>query len=149
MITPMDLRTKGFKKAAMGGYDKRDVDEYMQVLTEDYEKVYKQSVEATDKINTLTKLLDTYKAMEETMKNSIIVAQTAAEDLEKNAEEKAKLTIEEAKLQADKIIAQAEEKAAGIASKMSELKTSMEFFKNTAKGMLNAQLEVIEKFDAE
>ena len=149
MITPMDLRTKSFKKAAVGGYDKREVDEYMQVLTEDYEKVYKQSVEATDKINTLTKLLETYKSMEETMKNSIIVAQSAAEDLENSAEEKAKLMIEEAKLNAAKIISEAEAKAADITAKMAELKASMELFKNTAKGMLAAQLEVVEKFSTE
>ena len=149
MITPMDLRTKSFKKSAMGGYDKREVDEYMLVLTEDYEKVYKQSVEATDKINTLTKLLDTYKSMEDTMKNSIVVAQSAAEDLERTAEEKAKLTIEEAELNAKKIIDEANEKAADITAKISELKTSMEMFKNTAKGMLTAQLEVVEKFSTE
>lgn len=149
MITPMDLRTKSFKKATVGGYDKREVDEYMQVLTEDYEKVYKQSVEATDKINTLTKLLDTYKSMEDTMKNSIIVAQSAAEDLERAAEEKAKVAIEEAKVNAQKIIAEAEAQAADITAKMAELKASMELFKNTAKGMLTAQLEVVEKFSTE
>ncbi len=149
MITPMDLRTKIFKKSAMGGYDKREVDEYMQVLTEDYEKVYKQSVEATDKINTLSKLVDTYKSMEDTMKNSIVVAQSAAEDLEKTAEEKANLMVEEAKLTAKKIIDEANDKAAEITAQISELKTSMELFKNTAKGMLTAQLEVVEKFNAE
>ncbi len=146
MITPMDLRTKTFKKATMGGYDKREVDEYMQVLTEDYEKVYKQSVEAADKINTLSKLVDTYKSMEDTMKNSIVVAQSAAEDLEKTAEEKANLMVEEAKLTAKKIIDEANDKAAEITAQISELKTSMELFKNTAKGMLTAQLEVVEKF---
>lgn len=146
MITPMDLRTKTFKKSAMGGYDKREVDEYMQVLTEDYEKVYKQSVEATDKINTLSKLVDTYKSMEDTMKNSIVVAQSAAEDLEKTAEEKANLMVEEAKLTAKKIIDEANDKAAEITAQISELKTSMELFKNTAKGMLTAQLEAVEKF---
>ena len=149
MITPLDLRTKSFKKATVGGYDKREVDEYMQVLTEDYEKVYKQSVEATDKINTLTKLLDTYKAMEDTMKNSIIVAQSAAEDLEKAAEEKAKVAIEEAELNAKKIIDEAHAQAADITAKMAELKTSMELFKNSAKGMLTAQLEIVERFGEE
>ena len=149
MITPMDLRTKTFKKATMGGYDKREVDEYMQVLTEDYEKVYKQSVEATDKINTLSKLVDTYKSMEDTMKNAIVVAQSAAEDLEKTAEEKANLMIEEARLSAKKIIEEANAQTAEAANKLAELKTSMELFRNTAKGMLTAQLEVIEKFGEE
>ncbi len=149
MITPMDLRTKTFKKAAVGGYDKRDVEEYMEAIISDYEKVYRQSIETTDRINTLTKLLDTYKAMEETMKNSIIVAQSTAEELTKNAQEKAEITLEEARLEAKKIIDEANAEVAKIQSQLSELKSSMDMYKSRAVGMLNAQIEVVNKFDNE
>ena len=33
----------------------------------DYEKIYKSSIESADKINALTKLVDSYKAMEDTI----------------------------------------------------------------------------------
>ena len=146
MITPMDLRTKTFKKAKVGGYDRQEVDEYMQVLTEDYEKVYKQSVETLDKINALTKLLDSYKAMEDTMKNSILVAQSTAEELARTSQEKAEVIIEDAHLQAKKIIDDASAEAEAINTMKAELKASMELYRSTARGMLTAQLDVIEKF---
>ncbi len=149
MITPMDLRTKTFKKATVGGYDKRDVDEYMEAVISDYEKVYKQSIETTDRINTLTKLLDTYKAMEDTMKNSLIVAQSAAEEVSKNAQEKAELTLNEARLEAKKIIDEANAEASKVQTQLAELKTSMELYKSRAIGMLNAQIDVVNKFDEE
>ena len=149
MITPMDLRTKTFKKATVGGYDKRDVEEYMEAIIADYEKIYRQSIETTDKINTLTKLLDTYKSMEDTMKNSIIVAQSTAEELTRNAQEKAEITLEEAKLEAKKIIDEASAEALKIQSQISELKSSMDMYRGRAIGMLNAQIEVINKFDDE
>ncbi len=148
MITPMDLRTKTFKKA-INGYDKKEIDDYMELLLADYEKIYKQSVETTDKINTLTKLLDSYKAMEDTMKNSLIVAQTTAEELTKNAREKADLTIEEANVKAKEIIAEANSEVSKIQTQIAELKTAMELYKSRAVGMLNAQIEVVNKFDAE
>ena len=147
MITPMDLRTKSFKKTAVGGYDRTEVDEYMAVIIEDYEKIYTQSIETTDRINTLSKLLDSYKAMEDTMKNSLIVAQSAAEDLSRNAQEKAEITIDEAKLEAIKIIDEANAEVAKVQMELAELKTSMELFRNRAVGMLNAQIEVVNKFD--
>ena len=147
MITPMDLRTKTFRKSAVGGYDKKEIDEYMEVLIADYEKVYKQSVETADKINTLTKLLDSYKAMEDTMKNSIIVAQSTAEELARTSQEKAELIIEDANLKAKQIIEEANVEVAKINAHMAELKTSMELYRNTAKGMLTAQLEVLDKFE--
>lgn len=149
MITPMDLRTKTFRKATVGGYDKRDVDEYIEVLTEDYEKVYKQSVETQDKIATLTKLLDSYKAMEDTMKNSIIVAQSTAEELQRTSQEKAEIIIDEAKLKAKEIIDEANAEVKNIQTQLAEMKTAMELYKNSAKGMLTAQLEVLDKFKTE
>jgi len=149
MITPMDLRTKTFKKAAVGGYDKKEVDEYMEVLTEDYEKIYKQSVETSDKINTLTKLVDSYKAMEDTMKNSIIVAQSTAEELQRTSQEKADLIIDEAKLKAKEIIDEANEEVNKIRNQLSEIKTAMELYKTSAKSMLSAQLDVLDKFETQ
>ena len=147
MITPMDLRTKTFKKTAVGGYDRTEVDEYMAVIIEDYEKIYTQSIETTDRINTLSKLLDSYKAMEDTMKNSLIVAQSAAEELSRTAQEKAEIAIDEAKLEAKKIIDEANAEVAKVQIQLAEIKTSMELFRSRAVGMLNAQLEVINKFE--
>lgn len=149
MITPMDLRTKTFKKATVGGYDKKEVDEYMEVLFEDYEKVYKQSVEYMDKVNTLTKLVDGYRSMEDSMTRAIMVAQTTAEDLEKNAQEKAKIIIDEANLKAKQIIDQANDEVNKVASQLAELKSSMDMYKSTARGILTAQLETIDKINAE
>ncbi len=149
MITPMDLRTKTFKKATVGGYDKRDVDEYIEVLTEDYEKAYKQSIENADKINALTKLLDSYKAMEDTMKNSIIIAQSTAEELQRTSQEKAEVIIDEARLKAKEIIDEANAEVANINTQLAEMKTAMELYKNGAKGMLTAQLDVLDKFKTE
>ncbi len=146
MITPMDLRTKTFKKA-INGYDKKDVDEYMEIIMADYEKVYKQTIEANDKINTLTKLLESYKAMEDTMKESLIVAQKTADDLTKNATEKAELLVDEAKIEAKNIIAEASAEVNKINTQLSELKTAMDLYRSKAVGMLNAQIEVVNKFE--
>ena len=149
MITPMDIRTKTFKKAAVGGYDKKEVDEYMEVLFEDYEKVYKQSIEYMDKVNTLTKLVDGYRSMEDSMTRAIMVAQTTAEEVEKNAQDRAKIIVDEANLEAKKIIDDANEEVKKVATQLSELKSSMEMYKSTAKGILQAQLETIENINAE
>lgn len=148
MLTPLDIQTKTFKKA-LNGYDKNDVDSYIELIVADYEKIYKTSIESADKINALTKLTDSYKAMEETMKNSIIVAQTTAEEVSKNAREKAEITIAEANIKAKAIIEEAENNIKQLNSKLAELKTSMELYKSQAVSMLNAQIDVVKKFKTE
>lgn len=148
MITPLDIQTKTFKKA-INGYDKNDVDSYLELILADYEKLYTSSIESTDKINTLSKLVDSYKAMEDNMKNSIMVAQQAAEDVTKNAREKAEITVSEANLKAQAIIAEAEGKIRDLSGELAQLRTAMELYKSQAVGMLNAQIEVVNKFKTE
>lgn len=148
MLTPLDIQTKTFKRA-LNGYDKNEVDSYIELIVADYEKIYKSSIESTDKINTLTKLVDSYKAMEDTMKNSLIIAQSTAEEVSKNAREKADITIEDANLKAKAIIAEAEEKIKDLNGELAELKTAMELYKSQALGMLNAQIEVVKGFKTE
>lgn len=148
MITPLDIQTKTFKKA-INGYDKSDVDSYLELILADYEKLYTSSIESTDKINTLSKLVDSYKAMEDNMKNSIMVAQQAAEDVTKNAREKAEITVSEANLKAQAIIAEAEGKIKDLSGELAQLRTAMELYKSRAVGMLNAQIEVVNKFKTE
>ena len=59
------------------------------------------------------------------------------------------IALEEAKLEAKKIIDEASAEALKIQSQISELKSSMDMYRGRAIGMLNAQIEVINKFDAE
>lgn len=148
MMTPLDIQTKTFKKG-LNGYDKGDVDSFIEMILSDYESLYKMSIESGDKINTLSKLVDTYKAMEETMKNSLIVAQQAADEVTKNAREKADITIAEANLKAKAIIDEAQSKINELDAELSQLKTSMELYKSQAIGMLSAQIDVVNKFKAE
>lgn len=148
MLTPLDIQNKTFKKS-LNGYDKNEVDSYIELIVADYEKIYKSSIESTDKINALTKLVDSYKSMEDTMKNSLIVAQATAEEVSKNAREKAELTIEEANMKAKAIINEAENTIKQLNGKLAELKTSMELYKSQAVGMLNAQIDVVNNFKTE
>ena len=148
MLTPLDIQTKTFKKS-LNGYGKNEVDSYIELIVADYEKIYKSSIESADKINALTKLVDSYKAMEDTMKNSLIIAQTTAEEVSKNAREKAEITIAEANVKAKAIIDEAENNIKQLNGKLAELKTAMELYKSQAVGMLNAQIDVVNNFKTE
>ena len=50
MYTPLDIENKKFAKQMMNGYSVDEVDEFLDELTADYEKLYKQSNEANTKI---------------------------------------------------------------------------------------------------
>lgn len=148
MLTPMEIQNKKFEKAVMGGYNKEDVNDFISFILEDYEALYKQSIEYEEKIKGLNSQIESYKNMDETMKNTLIVAQGAAETVQKNAIEKADLIVREAKEQAQKIIEDAKKDSQDAISELSKIKHEMDIFKCQAISMLNAQIENLKKYES-
>ena len=44
MLTPLDIENKKFSKQMMNGYSVNEVDEFLDELTADYEKLYKETM---------------------------------------------------------------------------------------------------------
>lgn len=144
MITPLDIQTKTFSNAPLG-YKKQEVDAFKDELLKDYETLYKASKEAEDKIKGLNKLLDSYKEMEETMKNTLIVAQSSAEQLSASAKSEADAIIAQANQKSHEIIAKANEKLNNITADFEAMKKNISLFVMRAKSEFQLQIENLDK----
>ena len=80
MITPLDIQNKEFKKS-FRGYKESEVDQFLDEIIEDYEKLYKENIELKDKILILTEQIKQYNNLEETLKDTLIVAQSTADEV--------------------------------------------------------------------
>ena len=83
MITPLDIENKKFSKQMMNGYSVEEVDDFLDELTLDYTKNYKEVNELRSKVDELNKSLEHYKTIEETLQNTLVMAQSTAEDVKK------------------------------------------------------------------
>ena len=146
MITPMEIQTKKFDKAVMG-YNKDDVDDFISYILEDYEKLYKQAMESDEKISSLNSQLETYRSMEETMKNSLLIAQSTAENVQKNAREKADIIVKDAENEAKQIVEKAKADIEKATAEYTQLRHDMDIYKCQAISMLNAQIENLKKLE--
>ncbi|MBR5809534.1 MAG: DivIVA domain-containing protein, partial [Clostridia bacterium] len=95
MLTPMDIQRQDFE-VKLRGYNADEVDDFLDLVGKDYEKLYKENAELREQVKQLDKSIEQYRAMEETLQKSIVLAQTAAEDIKKNAAEKADVIMNEA-----------------------------------------------------
>ncbi len=142
MITPVDIQTKKYSSSAMG-YKKAEVDEFMELLLRDYETMYKNNIDLSDKVNMLNKALEHYKSIEDTMQNALLVAQSTGDDMRRNAEEKARLIIENAERKAREIIAEATKTSADATRDAETVRRSTELFKAQMIGMFTSQIDVL------
>lgn len=102
MITPLDIENKRFAKQMMNGYNVEEVDDFLDELTEDYTKNYKEVNELRAKVEELNNSLVQYKAIESTLQDTLVMAQTTAEEVKNVAKQKADQIVEEAKATAQK-----------------------------------------------
>ena len=76
MITPLDIENKKFSKQMMNGYSVDEVDDFLDDLTLDYTKNYKENTELKAKVEELTKSLEQYRNIEQTLQSTLLMAQT-------------------------------------------------------------------------
>lgn len=143
MITPLDIENKKFSKQVMNGYSVEEVDDFLDDLTVDYSKNYKEVTELKSKIEELNKSLEHYKTIEETLQNTLVMAQKTAEDVKNVAKQQAEQIINEAKGSAKK---QADDLEAEVIAKKKELddvKKQFDIYKAKMESLLISQLELI------
>lgn len=145
MLTPLDIQNKEFSKG-IRGYKESEVDSFLDEIIVDYEKLYKENVELKDKISMLNDQLKHYNQIEETLQNTLVVAQSTAEEVNLNAKKKAEIVIKEAEENARKIIDEAHKEVAKIQTKYEELKSEMQVFRTRFKTLLKSQLETLDSY---
>lgn len=115
MLTPLDIHNKEFKRA-FRGYDEEEVDEFLDLVIADYEKLYKENMELKEKLSRGEDQAQwkELKELENTLKKALVMAQQTADQIKANAEKEAKMIKQEAEAEAARIIAEAQEKARAI-----------------------------------
>ena len=100
MLTPQEVSERAFPKASFGGYNMAQVDEFLDVLTEDYSALYSENAVLKSKMKVLVEKVEEYRSTEEAMRKALMAAQRMADDLVKEAEQKRAQILEEAEAEA-------------------------------------------------
>lgn len=145
MITPLEIQNKEFSKS-FRGYDMESVDSFLDEIIEDYEKLYRENIELKDKINVLADQLRQYNTLEETLKTTLIVAQSTADEVTGTARQKAENIIEDAEIAAQKIKNSAKEDVRHIKNEYDHLKKEIFTFKTRYETFIEAQLMSLDRF---
>ncbi|GAB4258114.1 DivIVA domain-containing protein [Thermincola ferriacetica] len=152
-LTPLDIRNKEFKRV-FRGYDEEEVDEFLDQIVESYESIYKENLSLKELVATKESDVSKYKDLEETLKQTLVVAQQTADEMKHNTEKQVEVMLKEAELKAAEIIGAAEEKARNIIAgaeekanntykNLEDLQKQVQVFRIKFKSFLESQLSLI------
>lgn len=149
MITPLDIENKKFSKQMMNGYSVEEVDDFLDDLTLDYTKNYKEATELKAKVEELTQSLEHYKTIEETLQSTLLMAQKTAEDVKKVANQQAEQIINEAKGNAQKQASELDNEIITKKKELEDIKKQFDIYKAKMESLLISQLELLKDINKE
>ena len=149
MITPLDIENKKFAKHVMNGYSVDEVDDFLDDLTVEYEKMFKENAEYKNEIVRLKEDMEHYKAIESTLQNTLVMAQTTAEDVKNVAKQQAEQIIAEAKLNAEKEVDYLENEISLKKKELDDIQREFDVYKAKMESLLISQLELLKEINKE
>lgn len=149
MITPLDIENKKFSKQMVNGYSVEEVDEFLDQLTVEYEQKCKEISEKDRKISSLEKELVHFKTIESTLQNTLIIAQSAADEVKNTAKQQADQIIKEAEGTAKQSLESLNQSIVLKQREMDEIEKQFDIYKAKMESLLISQLELIKDMKKE
>ena len=162
-ITPIEIRQKTFEKV-FRGYDKEEVDAFLQTLSQEWERVNGDIREHKVKLEIAEKDVNKLREMESSLFRTLKTAEDSNNNLLEQSKKEVELKVKEAQLNAEEILADARTQAKAIIQKaeykarttmqelLGEMKNLERDYKmlesqreNLSQEMRNMMLSVLEK----
>ena len=144
MLTPLDIQNKEFKRV-FSGYSMQEVDEFLNLVIDGYEKLYKENMDCKDRITKLEESINQYKGIESTLQSTLVVAQSTSEQVVKNAEEKAANIIADANNKAKEVVANSFEEVKKLEYRYEEIKRGIDVYTAKMTALLESQLGLLKQ----
>ena len=145
-ITPLDIRKQEFRKS-FKGYDKNEVDIFLEMLAKEIENVIRDNKRMADQLKELDSKIEDYKRMEKTLQDTLTSTQKTTDGIRRNARKEAEMILQKAKLQASEIIENAAAKVKDLQSQISALQNQKDGFIIQLRSFLSSQLKMLEEVE--
>lgn len=143
MITPLDIENKKFAKQMMNGYNVDEVDDFLDELTLDYGKLYKENAELKAQREELDSNVGKYKNIENTIQNTLIMAQKTADEVQEVAKKQAEQIVKDAEFQAKNSVEELNTQILLKQKELEDLKKQFDVYKAKMEPLLISQLELL------
>ena len=158
-LTSLDIRDKAFS-TKFRGYDIDEVEEFLDIIVNDYEELIHENHEKEAKIRNLEERLIYFDEMKDSLSQSVLIAQDTAERVKQAAQERsgnivqqaeqdAQRLLDRAKYKANDILRQATDNAKRVAVETEELKNKTRVFHQRLKSTIESQLSIVDSPDWE
>lgn len=148
MITPLDIQEKEFPKTVRG-YKEESVDEFLDLITIDYENTLQENEELKKEVERLKADLSKYIETENAVLETLEAAKSLMGDISVSAERRAEILLKNAELDAELVLREARDSVERLTEENEALNKRFEKFKARYKNLLESELERFDTLSTE
>ncbi|MBC7230978.1 MAG: DivIVA domain-containing protein [Actinobacteria bacterium] len=121
-ISPMDIHLKEFGTVGSGGYDKEEVDAFLDVIADDLEKLINRNKQLEEAVAGMERKVAQFDEMQKTLQTALMNAQKSAGNILQEARSQAAAIIKKAQERSDRILEDLEREKSHILSSFSTIR---------------------------
>ncbi|MBK5091973.1 MAG: DivIVA domain-containing protein [Actinobacteria bacterium] len=110
-LTPLDIHHKEFRTARFGGYNEEEVDSFLDLVADEFERMIQEGTELKQQIEQIKKRLSEFEEMQTTLQSALLAATKSAEAVKEQARQESEAIVTKAQEEADALVKGAQEQA--------------------------------------
>lgn len=142
-ITPIDIQQHRFKSRPFG-YDKGGVDHFLELVSEEMERLYLVNQGLKEDLARTRAALEEMRGREVMLKETLLTAQKMTDDLMNNARREGEILITDAQLRAERIVRDAEERRIQLINDVQELKRQKISFETSLRSLVVSHMRLLD-----
>ncbi|HXI01951.1 MAG TPA: DivIVA domain-containing protein [Candidatus Saccharimonadales bacterium] len=142
-ITPLDIKAHEFKRK-LRGFDPEEVQAFLEIVAEEYERFALSNAHLTDEMAELTGRLAELRERERILKETLYSAQKLAEEMRQEARRERELILKEAELKAEQLIDTARRRVSQLESEILDLKAERDAFESKVRSMIEQHTKLLD-----
>ena len=138
-LTPLDIHHKEFRNS-LRGYNAEEVDQFLDEVADEFERLFKENIDLSEKVDTAEAQVRSYTENEHTIQNTMVAAQRSAEDIVDRARREAEQLVRDAELKAKELVQDALAEKQQWQADLSRVRDAEDDFRGKFRDMLKKYL---------
>jgi cell division initiation protein len=135
MISPIEVKRREFSRS-LRGYSREEVDSFLNSVSDEFEKLYRENSELKEGMQRAELDMSKYRKLEDTLNQTLLLAQQTAEEIRANAHKEAQMMVEGARQRIKETFVAYE-----------EILKRLNIYRTEIKSYINSQVEFMDRHD--
>jgi cell division initiation protein len=145
-LTPIDIQQQQFRKSVRG-LDSREVESFLDLVAQQMGELSKENNDLRSEVRGLERQLEEHRDREETLREAMLTAQRAIDEIRDQAKKEAQIIVTEAEVTAEKILHNAHTRVTKIVDDINDLRRQRTRAIEELRGVLEVHRKLLETYE--